>query len=98
MILQSSSSAFPLIFVLKFSSSESPKNGSRHFKPSIKTIEIIIRKAKEADTEKIWTLMEQLAVFEKHIDTFGNYSWHRQRKWFLQKSTRFLLLCNIGQR
>jgi len=33
-------------------------------------MDIIIRKAKETDSEKIWTLMEQLAVFEKYIDSF----------------------------
>ncbi|MGE0567312.1 MAG: N-acetyltransferase family protein [Bacteroidia bacterium] len=32
---------------------------------------IIIRKAIEKDSEKIWTLMEQLAVFEKYIDSFA---------------------------
>lgn len=32
---------------------------------------IIIRKAEEKDSEKIWTLMEQLAVFEKYIDSFA---------------------------
>ncbi|MES2133892.1 MAG: GNAT family N-acetyltransferase [Bacteroidota bacterium] len=32
---------------------------------------IIIRKAIETDSEKIWTLMEQLAIFEKYIDSFA---------------------------
>ncbi|WP_373781603.1 GNAT family N-acetyltransferase [Kaistella sp.] len=32
---------------------------------------IIIRKAEEKDSEKIWTLMEKLAVFEKYIDSFA---------------------------
>lgn len=31
---------------------------------------IIIRKAIESDSEKIWILMEQLAIFEKYIDSF----------------------------
>lgn len=30
----------------------------------------IIRKAIESDSEKIWILMEQLAIFEKYIDSF----------------------------
>lgn len=34
-------------------------------------MDIIIRKAKETDSEKIWALMEQLAVFEKYIDSFA---------------------------
>lgn len=34
-------------------------------------MEIIIRKAIESDSEKIWALMEQLAVFEKYIDSFA---------------------------
>lgn len=33
-------------------------------------MDIIIRKAVEKDSEKIWILMEQLAVFEKYIDSF----------------------------
>ncbi|WP_330745897.1 GNAT family N-acetyltransferase [Chryseobacterium sp. CP-77] len=32
---------------------------------------IIIRKALESDSEKIWILMEQLAVFENYIDSFA---------------------------
>lgn len=32
---------------------------------------IKIRKAEESDSEKIWTLMKQLAVFEKYIDSFA---------------------------
>ncbi len=32
---------------------------------------IEIRKAKETDSDKIWVLMEKLAVFEKYIDTFA---------------------------
>jgi len=34
-------------------------------------MEIIIRKAEEKDSEKIWTLMRDLAVFEKYIDWFA---------------------------
>ncbi|MGB3869442.1 MAG: hypothetical protein WA937_08280 [Flavobacteriales bacterium] len=34
-------------------------------------MDIIIRKAEEKDSEKIWILMEQLAIFEKYIDTFS---------------------------
>lgn len=34
-------------------------------------MDIIIRKAIEADSEKIWILMKQLAVFEKYIDSFA---------------------------
>ena len=30
-----------------------------------------MRKAKEADSDKIWTLMKELAIFEKYIDTFA---------------------------
>ncbi|WP_228441051.1 GNAT family N-acetyltransferase [Chryseobacterium phosphatilyticum] len=30
----------------------------------------IIRKAIESDSEKLWVLMEQLAIFEKYIDSF----------------------------
>lgn len=33
--------------------------------------EIIIRKAVEADSEKVWVLMRDLAVFEKYIDVFA---------------------------
>ncbi|WP_312554682.1 GNAT family N-acetyltransferase [Empedobacter brevis] len=32
--------------------------------------EIKIRKAVEADSEKVWVLMRELAVFEKYIDVF----------------------------
>lgn len=32
---------------------------------------IIIRKALEKDAEKIWALMQDLAVFEKYIDVFA---------------------------
>ena len=32
---------------------------------------IIIRKALEKDAEKIWVLMQDLAVFEKYIDVFA---------------------------
>lgn len=32
---------------------------------------ITIRKAEEKDSEKIWSLMERLAVFEKYIDSFA---------------------------
>lgn len=31
---------------------------------------IIIRKAIESDSEQIWVLMEQLAIFENYIDSF----------------------------
>jgi GNAT superfamily N-acetyltransferase len=33
--------------------------------------EIIIRKAVETDSEKVWMLMRDLAVFEKYIDVFA---------------------------
>lgn len=33
--------------------------------------EIKIRKAVEADSEKLWVLMKELAVFEKYIDVFA---------------------------
>lgn len=33
--------------------------------------EIKIRKAVEADSEKLWILMKELAVFEKYIDVFA---------------------------
>ncbi|WP_228410842.1 hypothetical protein [Chryseobacterium taklimakanense] len=47
-------------------------NGSLSNQPSRQeTIKIIIRKAEEKDSEKIWTLMEELAVFEKYIDSFA---------------------------
>lgn len=32
---------------------------------------IKIRKAVEADSEKIWALMKALAVFERYIDSFA---------------------------
>jgi GNAT superfamily N-acetyltransferase len=32
---------------------------------------IAIRKANEADSEKVWVLMRDLAVFEKYIDAFA---------------------------
>ncbi|CAH0192850.1 GNAT family N-acetyltransferase [Chryseobacterium sp. Bi04] len=34
------------------------------------SINSIIRKAIESDSEKIWFLMEQLAIFENYIDSF----------------------------
>lgn len=34
-------------------------------------MDIIIRKAIEADSQKIWLLMKELAVFEKYIDSFA---------------------------
>lgn len=33
--------------------------------------EVTIRKAIETDSEKVWMLMRDLAVFEKYIDTFA---------------------------
>ncbi|WP_333662677.1 GNAT family N-acetyltransferase [Chishuiella changwenlii] len=35
------------------------------------TSEIKIRKATEADSEKLWVLMRDLAIFEKYIDVFA---------------------------
>ena len=32
---------------------------------------ITIRKAEEKDSEKVWHLMKELAVFEKYIDSFA---------------------------
>jgi len=32
---------------------------------------IIIRKAIESDSEKVWVLMEQLAIFEEYSDSFA---------------------------
>lgn len=37
----------------------------------MKNDEIIIRKAVEADSAKVWVLMRDLAVFEKYIDSFA---------------------------
>lgn len=37
----------------------------------MKNDEIIIRKAVEADSAKVWALMRDLAVFEKYIDDFA---------------------------
>lgn len=34
-------------------------------------MDIIIRKATEKDSHKIWILMKELAVFEKYIDSFA---------------------------
>jgi ribosomal protein S18 acetylase RimI-like enzyme len=34
-------------------------------------LEIKIRKATEADSEKLWVLMRDLAIFEKYIDVFA---------------------------
>ena len=34
-------------------------------------MDIIIRKATEKDSHKIWVLMKELAVFEKYIDSFA---------------------------
>lgn len=34
-------------------------------------MDIIIRKAPEKDSHKIWVLMKELAVFEKYIDSFA---------------------------
>ena len=35
------------------------------------TMTIRIRKAIEGDSEKLWTLMKELAIFEKYIDSFA---------------------------
>lgn len=32
---------------------------------------VIIRKAVEADSAKVWVLMRKIAVFEKYIDVFA---------------------------
>jgi GNAT superfamily N-acetyltransferase len=37
----------------------------------MKQTDIIIRKAVEPDSEKLWLLMRDLAVFEKYIDVFA---------------------------
>lgn len=37
----------------------------------MKNDEIIIRKAVEADSEKVWVLMRDLAIFENYIDVFA---------------------------
>ncbi|MFL1010948.1 GNAT family N-acetyltransferase [Flavisericum labens] len=37
----------------------------------MKNDEIIIRKAVEADSAKVWVLMKELAVYEKYIDSFA---------------------------
>lgn len=37
----------------------------------MKTSKIIIRKAIEADSEQLWHLMRQLAIFEKYIGSFA---------------------------
>lgn len=37
----------------------------------MKKMNITIRKAVEKDSEQIWTLMKELAVFENYIDTFA---------------------------
>ncbi|MBK0370308.1 GNAT family N-acetyltransferase [Flavobacterium agrisoli] len=37
----------------------------------MKNDEIIIRKAVEADSAKVWLLMRDLAIFEKYIDVFA---------------------------
>jgi GNAT superfamily N-acetyltransferase len=37
----------------------------------MKQTDIIIRKAVEPDSEKLWLLMRELAVFEKYIDVFA---------------------------
>jgi GNAT superfamily N-acetyltransferase len=34
-------------------------------------MEIIIRKAVESDTDQLWILMRDLAIFEKYIDSFA---------------------------
>lgn len=34
-------------------------------------MDIIIRKAEEKDSQKIWVLMKELAVFEKYIESFA---------------------------
>lgn len=37
----------------------------------MKEKEIVIRKAVEADSENVWVLMRDLAIFEKYIDSFA---------------------------
>jgi hypothetical protein len=46
--------------------------------------EIKIRKAVEADSEKLWILMKELAVFEKYIDVC-DYSGNSKRKRIQKK-------------
>lgn len=46
-------------------------NDIQNFVKSLKKMNVSIRKAEEKDSEKIWYLMEQLAVFEKYIDSFA---------------------------
>ncbi|MGJ1269518.1 N-acetyltransferase family protein [Sphingobacterium spiritivorum] len=37
----------------------------------MKTNEILIRKAVESDSEQLWNLMKELAIFEHYIDNFA---------------------------
>lgn len=50
---------------------------------------IIIRKAKESDCEKIWTLMKALAVFEKYIDSFAITTDVVRNSGFIKKPPDF---------
>lgn len=47
-------------------------------------MDIIIRKATEKDSHKIWVLMKELAVFEKYIDSFAITP---EVQWFSEKPT-----------
>lgn len=52
---------------------------------------IILRKAEEKDSGKIWTLMKELAVFEKYIDSFAITPEIVKESGFSEESTRLLL-------
>lgn len=54
---------------------------------------ITIRKAEEKDSEQLWQLMKELAVFEKYINSFAITPEIVRNSGFKKKSTRFSLYC-----
>ncbi len=56
-----------------------------------------IRKAVEEDSDKVWVLMRDLAVFEKYIDVFAITPEIVKEKRIPPKSARFSLYCGRRQ-
>jgi hypothetical protein len=53
---------------------------------------ITIRKSVEKDSEKIWNIMKELAVFEKYIDSFAITPEIVKESGFLHQTSIVLLL------
>jgi len=50
---------------------------------------IIIRKATEGDSDKVWRLMKELAIFERYIDSFAITPEIVRESGFQKKSPDF---------